>query len=99
MNVIIYAACLPAARPLFVLFVEKVLGYASGKGFFFGHRPRKDGFDMDNEAHELRPKGIERAVNVVEGDIDYDKLDEEQGQSGNLFGNLGGVSVSERQIV
>lgn len=122
MNVIIYAACLPAIRPLFVHFVDKISDYTRGKRLFpchrsgdgtnstrkqhykigspgsmpYGSRPRKDGSEMDNEAHELRPHGIKRSVDV---EIRYGIMDEEAGRGRNSFGASGWVPISERQTV
>ena len=122
MNVIIYAACLPAIRPLFVQFIDKVSDYIRGKTLLpcrrssggttptgeqhyqigspgsmpYGSRPRKDGFEMGNEAHELRPHGTKRSVDV---EIRYGIMDEEQGRGRNSFGASGWVPISERQTV
>ena len=122
MNVIIYAACLPAIRPLFVHFFENISGHVSGKRLFsnqwssggtnstrkqhykigsagsmpYGSWSRKDGSEMNNEAHELRPHGIKRSVDV---EIRYGIVDEEPGRARNSFGGSGWVPISERQTV
>ena len=122
MNVIIYAACLPAIRPLFVHFVDKISDYVSGKRLFFSHWSsggtnstkkqhykigsadsmpygsplRKDGFEMNNEAHELRPHGIKRSVDV---EVRYGVMDAEPGRARNSFGGSGWVPISEGQTV
>ena len=122
MNVIIYAACLPAIRPLFVYYVDKISAYVSGKRLFFGQgssggeiftrkqhykigsagsmpygsRSRKHGSDMDNEAHELRPQGIKRSVDV---EVRYGIMDHEPGRARNSLEGSGWAPTSERQTV
>ena len=122
MNVIIYAACLPAIRPLFVQSIDKISDYINRKRLFpchwgsgdtnstrkqhykigspgsmpYGSRPRKDGSEMDNEAHELRPHGIKRSVDVG---IRYGIVNDEPGRGRNSFEVSGWVPISERQTV
>ena len=62
----------------------------------YGSRSRKDGSDMDNETHELRPQGIKPSVDV---EVRYGMMHEDPDQARNSFGSSGWVAVSERQTV
>ena len=68
----------------------------SAGSMLYGSRSRKDGPDMVNETHELRPQGIKRSVDV---EVRYGIMDDEPGRARNLLEGSSWVPTSERQMV